>query len=187
MNNMENQNLTIQEALQRYRACRKKTRILSLVGFALFVVGIVVGAVCSIYLNPWGMIAILPGFIVFFVSIFWNYKTQKAFFAIAESGYIEPLSIFRSTDLRIMDRYVSQVERKIKEGKGIGPWADDAHVYQPPSFEGKDRYDRLLESRKAERHSLSSTVNCPRCGYINDEEAEFCSQCGAPLPQHKNK
>ncbi len=74
--------------------------------------------------------------------------------------------------------YIAAVERKLK-----GDVPTKTPVFNPDPI--KDI--RTKEGIVKQEHIALSTINCPRCGYINDDKADFCVQCGAPLPQKKTR
>ena len=75
-------------------------------------------------------------------------------------------------------RYIQAVEEKLK---GRNQPAIPIHNNDPI----KDI--RTEAGVIKQEHYALSTLNCPRCGYINDDKSEFCVQCGAPLPQKKTR
>ena len=179
---MKKENQTVQEALRQYRKYRKRSNILSIIGFALFVLGIIGFVPMSFGIGPFGLLAIVPGFIVMIIGIYFGWKARDAFFDMAGFNFIS-IGMVNTRNLRNMDLYAKMVEQKLQENGPI----DNGHVYQEPDFQTKDRYDYQEEKEEKADPVNSGTINCPRCGYINDVKANFCSQCGAPLPTNKNK
>ena len=171
---------TPSQALQSIKRCRKAYAAFMMGSPFLFVAAFLCLIFLLDYIGLYALFFLFLPIIGFALAFFFLYQANQAFAKLQSFQFVNmeikrhPLRVPMIFD-RDVQAYIKAVEAKLA---GAAPPAPAKPVYNPNPIADV----RTKEGVIKQEHIALSTVNCPRCGYINDEEAEFCSQCGAPMP-----